>query len=388
MTDKKLREELNLLRHRLEVFKKRNARRRGLLKKVRDNYRQCEAIVNNVKDGIFVETVQGRIVDVNDAVCRMLGYGKEELLSMSVGDLVPPEVASRLPEIIQAETVREGVYIETVNIRKDGTPLPVEVSNTLIEIGGEKRVIAIIHDISERVSARKKLLAAYEDLERRVEERTEELARINRELEDEIAERKKAEEKLREEHRLFIGGPTVVLKWKAAPGWPVEYVSPNIQTQFGYKPEVLTGGDLLYASIVHPDDLSRVAEEVKSYSQSGQPCFEQCYRILDAGGRYRWISDFTVVTRDGAGEITHYHGYVVDITDRVRNEQELRKHREHLEELVAKRTSELESMVDAMARRVVRMSDLEIIVERMKKQLRDAGLLPFGETEEEDRPGE
>ncbi|MFH1037327.1 MAG: PAS domain S-box protein [PVC group bacterium] len=387
MTDEQLREELNFFQRQLAVLRKRAALRRKLLKKVRENYRQCAAIVNNVKDGIFVETVHGRILDVNDAVCRMLGYSKKELLSMRVGDLVPPEVAARLPEIIRAETVREGVYIETVDIRKDGTPLPVEVSNTLIEIGGEKRVIAIIHDISERVSAREKLLAAYGELEKRVEERTEELGRANRELQAEIAERKAVEEKLREEHGLFIGGPTVVLKWKAAPGWPVEYVSPNIRSQFGYTPEALTDGDILYASIVHPDDLSRVAEEVKTYGESGKVCFEQCYRIRAAGGRYRWVSDFTVVSRDNVGEITHYHGYVVDITDRIRNEQELRKHREHLEELVVKRTAELESMVDAMARRVVRMSDLEIVVEGLKKQLRDAGLLPFGE-EEEERSGE
>lgn len=115
--------------------------------------------------------------------------------------------------------------------------------------------------------------------------------------------------------RLFESGPTVVFKWKAADQWPVEYVSPNVD-QFGYAPADFTGGKRPYAAIVHPEDLPRVSEEVAEYARSGVQHFEQDYRIFDARGQVRYVYDFTVVRRDERGTITHYYGYVVDVTAR------------------------------------------------------------------------
>lgn len=349
----------------LSFFQKRAARRKELLGLLRERYLHCAAIVDNIKDGIFIETVRGEILEVNAAASRMLGYSREELLKMTVGDLVPPEVAANLPEQIQERTVREGVYIETVNVRKDGSRIPVEVSNTLIKIGGKKRVIAIVHDITERIETRKKLLASHQELERKVRSRTDELDRANREL---IAEQ-----------RLFIGGPTVVIKWQAVAGWPVEYVSPNVASQFGYMPEEFTEPGFLYESIIHPEDRELVAGDIAEYVADGQDSYEQIYRIADHSGRWRWVSDFTVVERDGAGRVSNYHGYVLDITERKNAEEELHRHREHLEELVGKRTAELTGMIDAMARRVVKTADLEIAVEQLKGRLRAAGLDPEAE---------
>ncbi|MDP8237366.1 MAG: PAS domain S-box protein [Candidatus Erginobacter occultus] len=346
----------------ISFFRKRADRRKELLEVLREKYLQCSAIVDNLKDGIFVETVRGEILDVNAAAGRMLGYRREELLKMTVGDLVPPEVAAGLPDKIQDLTVQEGIYVETVNVRKDGSRVPVEVSNTLIKIGGKKRVIAVVHDISERIENRKKLIASHQELEEKVRRRTEELDRANREL--------------RDEHRLFIGGPTVVIKWQAAPGWPVEYVSPNVEIQFGYPPGEFTGSGFLYESIIHPEDRERIAGEITERVAAGKNSYEQVYRIAHRSGEWRWVSDFTVVERNGGGDITHYHGYVLDITERKNTEEELKRHREHLEDLVGKRTAELTGMVDAMARRVVRTSDLEIAVERLKDRLREAGLDP------------
>ena len=132
------------------------------------------------------------------------------------------------------------------------------------------------------------------------------------------------DEALVQERKLFIGGPTVVFKWKATENCPVEYVSPNIE-QFGYKPEDLTSGKILYASILHPDDRKRVAEEIEKFSKSGVTSFEQEYRILTKDGQVRWIYDFTHVVRDDNGKITHYQGYVLDETARKRAEEALKE---------------------------------------------------------------
>jgi len=144
----------------------------------------------------------------------------------------------------------------------------------------------------------------------------------------EITQRKRVEQELKNNQALFLAGNTVVFKWVAAENWPVEFVSPNVASQFGYDPQDLITGKIPYSSIVHPDDLERVAEEVATYSQEGIPHFEQEYRIARADGKYRWIYDYTTVVRDADGTITHYYGYVFDITDRKLAENALRESEE------------------------------------------------------------
>lgn len=140
-----------------------------------------------------------------------------------------------------------------------------------------------------------------------------------------ITEHKQMEQALQDERNLFIGGPNVAFRWRAMEGWPVEYVSPNITVQFGYTPEDFTSGRVPYGSIVHPVDQQRVAEEVSGYCAVSASYFEQEYRVLHADGTWRWIYDFTVVVRDTNGVITHFHGYINDITNRKQAEETLRR---------------------------------------------------------------
>jgi len=136
-------------------------------------FRRC---FENLKDAVFIETPEGRILDVNKAACQMLGYSKEDLLKMDVAGILPREIASKLARSVQKDTVKKGVYIETENVCKDGTHIPVEVSCTLDEIGGEKRVIAISRDITERKRIEDELSKYQEHLEEMVRQRTSELA--------------------------------------------------------------------------------------------------------------------------------------------------------------------------------------------------------------------
>ncbi len=143
--------------------------------------------------------------------------------------------------------------------------------------------------------------------------------------------RKQAEAQLQQERGLFIAGPVVVIKWGNAPGWPVEYVSPNLVTQFGYAPADFTSGRLTYGQRIHPDDQARVTAEDQAYRQQGADWFEQEYRLARADGQYRWVHNFTRVHRDAAGAITHYDAYLSDITARKEAEEEIRQRNRELE---------------------------------------------------------
>lgn len=134
--------------------------------------------------------------------------------------------------------------------------------------------------------------------------------------------RKLVENTLREERNLFISGKTVIFRWRIGEGWPVDYVSVNVQSQFGYDPNDFTSGKVKYKSIIHPDDIARIEQEVQEFKQKDVPYFEQEYRIFTASGEIKLVYDFTVIVKNEVGQIDYFHGYILDITEReVANKQ-------------------------------------------------------------------
>ncbi len=168
-------------------------------------------------------------------------------------------------------------------------------------------------------------------------------------LQREISERRKAEERLAEANRIleqernmFINGPVAVFKWQNKEGWPVEYVSPNIEQISGYSREEFMSGEIAYAALIPQADIGRVTEEVVAFGASGVSEFQhEPYRLKRKDGREIWIADYTTILRNDDGEITHYLGYVIDSTDRQLAAEVLRRANEDLEQRVMERTAEL-----------------------------------------------
>jgi len=139
---------------------------------------------------------------------------------------------------------------------------------------------------------------------------------------------------LQEERGLFIGGPVVVFRWMVSEGWPVQYVTPNCSSQFGYLPDELTDGSSRFADIVHPDDWDRIRSDVRQFAENGINSFEQEFRLRRRDGEYRWVYDFTVIERDASGSITSFHGYIQDVHERRLVEHRLRETEENARALI------------------------------------------------------
>ncbi|GAB6052168.1 hypothetical protein JCM17960_09880 [Magnetospira thiophila] len=137
------------------------------------------------------------------------------------------------------------------------------------------------------------------------------------------------------ERDAFIGGPTVVFKWLNQFGWPVEFVSANVESVLGYSVDQFLNRDITYTSIIAPAFLAQVTEETRALTQDGQHWIErQPYQVVDGQGRLRWLRDTTTALRDHTGQITHYHGYVNDITDLKLAELHLRETGQYVQKVL------------------------------------------------------
>ena len=118
------------------------------------NEQKHRHILKTAMDGFCVVDLTGRLIEVNEAYCQMSGYSEDELLSMSVWNLIANEnekdVAVRLEKLMQGGENR----FESVHRRKDGTTYDVEVSAQCSAMD-DGEFIAFIRDISERKEAEK-----------------------------------------------------------------------------------------------------------------------------------------------------------------------------------------------------------------------------------------
>ncbi len=107
-------------------------------------------LLDNTNDGIEVlDKTTLRFVDMNETECQVLGYSREELLSLSIPDIVPAFNWERHRIIMDKIQNFGHVRIESVRQRKDGTRFPVEVSIKLVDLE-HAYLVCIVSDITDR----------------------------------------------------------------------------------------------------------------------------------------------------------------------------------------------------------------------------------------------
>ncbi|HZY40880.1 MAG TPA: PAS domain S-box protein, partial [Anaerolineae bacterium] len=145
--------------------------RRRVSEELIEREAQYRSIYDATTDGLIITHLDGMIVETNPAACAMFGYDYDEFVRCESHVLIHPDYQASFQEYLVA--VRSGGPVQTrsVNVRKDGSLLDVEVRGTLIMYRGEQHILSIVHDVTERVRA-------FQLLEERVEERTRELSTL------------------------------------------------------------------------------------------------------------------------------------------------------------------------------------------------------------------
>jgi len=111
-------------------------------------------------DAIFIEDMQGNVLEVNRAACRLHKMEHDELVGMNVIDLVPPEERRDIAKLIpQWKSGRVQRY-EGLSYTKSGRSIPVDVCITPFKYNDKDALLLHVRDVSERTRMEKKLTQA------------------------------------------------------------------------------------------------------------------------------------------------------------------------------------------------------------------------------------
>lgn len=111
-----------------------------------------ETILQTSADGFLVIDPAMRLIQVNDAYCRMSGYSKDEVLDLTVGDIEAHETSDETEEHIKRLGENGSEVFETLHRRKDGSVFDVEVSATSLDMD-EGQIVCFCRDITARKQA-------------------------------------------------------------------------------------------------------------------------------------------------------------------------------------------------------------------------------------------
>lgn len=122
---------------------------------LQESEERFRTLIEQAVDALFVINVQGRIVDVNQRACQSLGYSRKELLQLTFPEIQCALTAEEFNALSASLKLGIPVTIEGIHQRKDKTTLPVEARMGIFESRGERFILALVRDTTERKQAEK-----------------------------------------------------------------------------------------------------------------------------------------------------------------------------------------------------------------------------------------
>lgn len=225
----------------------------------------------------------GRLVDVNPAVLKILGCNREELVGRTLREakvFPSPEGRDRLVEAVRAHTAVEGVELQFR--RKSGEIRTMLVSAELIRLRGKDHLLDMMLDITDR---------------------------------------KRAEEAKEKQYRDVFEASAIGMALVALDGRWLK-VNQSLCSTFGYSETELLSSKTI-RDMTHPDDLACDHEYLKRLIERRIPCYRVEKRFCHRDGYTIWGLLGVSMVRDDQGRPLHFVCHVEDITERKFLEEKL-----------------------------------------------------------------
>jgi len=117
---------------------------------LRESEARFRRVLEQAGDAVLLHDAQGRLFDVNARACETLGYTREELLALNVADLECDTRPEQLLEAWAGMTPGEHRTLRGVHRRKDGSEFSVEVRVGLSELEGQRLLLSLVRDVTDR----------------------------------------------------------------------------------------------------------------------------------------------------------------------------------------------------------------------------------------------
>lgn len=241
-------------------------------------------ITEHTSDLISITDKRGQIKYASRSQEVLIGFSPNEMIGKYANDFIKPEDKDEFNKIYRKMLdSNQSCRVEFQCLKAGGDWITLEANIApVLGVNGEiENVVIVSRDIT-------------------VEKQTRDIVQLAK--------------------AVIENSPVVLIRWRNEPGWPLEYVTDNIN-QFGYTANELTSGSVDYLSLLHPDDFGRISEEIKAFAKDNICNYTQEYRIVTKDGSVRWVDDRTTVIKNEKDQIIHSQGIIVDITKRKESEE-------------------------------------------------------------------
>ena len=221
-----------------------------------------------------------RFLAVNDAMLASYGYSREELLAGTLLDIRPTEDAAAIMAAARIASEEHPMGRVWTHLRKAGTRLRAAIYTHDFDFEGRPARLVLAQDVTEQ---------------ERNEQRFQLIARA-----------------------------TSDAVWDWDPETDVTWRSDNVYSLFGYDVDEIGGTLNGWAELLHPDDHERVMKSVRETLHSDATEWECTYRLRRKNGSYADVLDRSFILRDQAGRAIREVGGMLDVTQKRRDEADLR----------------------------------------------------------------
>ncbi len=266
--------------------------RRQAENRLKKQVNRTEQILQTTLDGYILADVTGRLIDVNPAYCRMIGYTRDELLQMNIKDLEATRSAAEIKETIEHMVQHGSGHFQTSHRRKDGVLIDLDVSSSIFQTDTSPLVAAFVRDITDQNQVKEAL--------------------------------RESEERFRGAFEAAAHGMALV-----APDGRWLKVNRSFCRLVGYTEEELLATD--FQTLTHPDDLEADLQLAQKLLAGEVPSFQMEKRYIHKGGHAVWILLSVSLVRDAEGRPLHFVAQIQDISERKKVEESLQRNEKTLQ---------------------------------------------------------
>ena len=293
---------------------------------LRESEQRFRSVFNTTAVGMGVTSLDGTLMQVNAALCQMLGYTEAELLTQTFHTITHPD--DLYQDVMQSSKVLAGelsaYHIEKRYLHKKGHIVWGLLCISLVyEAQQPLYFVAQVQDITDRKQAELALQTLNQELEERVQQRTTQLEAANQQLQAEIAEHKQTEAALRkseERFRTMFDNAPIAISLADAHTYHILTVNQAHRDLFGYNDAELA--TMTHVEFTHPEDIAPSLELIQQVLDGAISRYQIEKRFRKKDGTWIWATLTVTLLRNPDGSL-YTMGMIEDITARKQAEAAL-----------------------------------------------------------------